>query len=173
MGAWGYKPFDNDSAMDWLGPIETHILTFITEAFTGLKRVEQVDVTYGLRKKGDKTRSGKRVQPRPKLRGSGQHEAIAAAALLAELSKSGSLPNLAYEAHKHGTFDRAIEIITSIQRNDAWIDEWNDPRAMRVSLSKLISTLTRRALAQTKLMERVKSRIVIRHTKRTHRKPKK
>ena len=32
MGAWGYEPFDNDAALDWLGPIEKRIAEHIRHA---------------------------------------------------------------------------------------------------------------------------------------------
>ena len=31
MGAWGYQPFENDSALDWLGDIERKIALSISQ----------------------------------------------------------------------------------------------------------------------------------------------
>jgi len=131
MGAWGHKPWENDSAMDWLGPIGDFALSEIRKALT-------------LSPRGDP----------------GYLEAIAAAALLQELSEKGAHPNVAYAALKDGVYDRAVATLSKIAADAQWISEWKQPDAMEAELARLTRLLLARKAAETKAQEEAMKRIV-------------
>jgi hypothetical protein len=114
MGAWGYEPFENDAAGDWLDPIENMLAKAIRSALETVKPSRHFD---------------------------GYHEAVAAAALLAESSALESRINLAYLAEKSGLFDLAIETVCEIENDAAYLAEWDKPNEARTALASLRRSL--------------------------------
>lgn len=148
MGAWGVKPFDNDSALDWLGPIEDF----------AAKRIETTLKTF--------------------KHGRDYHEAIAAAALLLELTAhhaDGSPLCLCYHATlKTNLYALATAVIEAIQKDAKWIADWKHPWKAVAILRRLHHRLALRATAEKKRQEKKKLRIIVRRSgkpgKRTPRK---
>ena len=138
MGAWGVEPFDNDSALDLLGPIEDFAAKHIEMAL----RL----VTY--RRKRD------------------YHEAIAAVALLLEFTGKSPL-NLRYEAtRKTNLYALATLAIEIIQRDSDWIAEWKDPLKVALMLKRLHRQVALHAAAGKKQDEKLKILFVRKSGKR-------
>ncbi len=135
MGAWGHKPYENDSALDWLFEVEKPMVKTITAA---LKRVK----------------AGKR--------GDYYHEGIAAAQLLLDHCRAGHLPDLSYEAMRSGVFAYAVLAIETIQADDAWIEEWKTPDVVRWMLKSMRRALLIRRAVEVKRAAKIKLRIVSR-----------
>ena len=144
MGAWGYGPFDNDSALDWLDEIEGPIIRTIDQTLS--KSRGRDDYMYQL----------------------------AAASLLAQLSRrKGELPlNLSYRAGKVDLFDKAIAAVASAQQNGDAIKAWDKPEVFLAELVKLKAQLVAIKREEAKHQKRVAARIVRRH-KRKVSKPRK
>lgn len=113
MGAWGFKPFDNDDAADWLWLIERPIVKTIE------KTLAKKTTHYSYMEK------------------------VAAAAMLAELSRRESHVNISYQASEAGLFDKAIEFVKSIQGGEL-VAEWDKPAEYSRELSTLLSELQAR-----------------------------
>lgn len=133
MGAWACGPFENDSALDWLFPLENAVTNHIR-----------------------KTLSRKRLA-------GWEHEIIAACGLLVEQSGRYSRINISYKAtypngrrvlvSKRGRkrigpsfelFQTAIDRLQAIRENEIWIETWKEPRRMREALKRLQFRLARR-----------------------------
>ena len=113
MGAWGYRPFENDSAGDWLGAlIEEPMVKAILKA---LKKVKPNYWNF--------------------------EEGIAAASLLAENCRSGRHPNLGYYALEYGVFAWGVLAIEVIQKQETWVSGFDDPEKMRAQLKSLRRSL--------------------------------
>jgi Domain of unknown function (DUF4259) len=125
MGAWGYEPMDND-ALEWLAnQVGAPLLAAIKGAFQAyLGQTEDKDDV--------KT-----------------HEAIAAAALLADLMGDQTKMKytdfrggyFGYEARSSDLVSVALKVIESILEQRDWLSGWNEPeRKIRV-LTDLVSEL--------------------------------
>lgn len=131
MGAWGYRPFDNDSALDWLYEIEKPILKTIAR-------------TLG------KTRGRDDYM--------GQ---LAAASLLVQLTQKNGLPfNLGYGAREMGLFDKAIAVANAVLQNEDQIQPWDKPERFRAELLKLKAQLIIRKREEMKRCKKLAGRIV-------------
>jgi hypothetical protein len=131
MGAWGYRPFDNDSALDWLDEIEDPILKSIEKALA-------------------KSRG----------RDDYMHK-IAACSLLVQLTQKSTLPfNLGYGAGQVGLFDKALAVVTDTLNDEAAIQPWDKPELFRKELLKLKAQLIIRKREETKRCKRIAARIV-------------
>ena len=113
MGAWHLNPYENDSALDWLGIIEDKIVPEIAKAL--------------------KSRN----------RRSGHHEAIAAAQLLVDLSDPKGKPCVAYVAYERSVYALAITTVGDIAEDGEWIGTWKTPHAVYQMLMKLRQRLRR------------------------------
>lgn len=140
MGAWDYRPFENDSALDWLGIVETDAANRIEWQLKAVKV--------------------------PNKRHSLYFEAIAAAALLAECTTRQARINLAYDADKRKLFDLAIGVVHEIAQDASWIAEWDDPKSAAAALASLERTLKAHKAAQARHATRMLARIVKRSRKR-------
>ena len=105
LGAWGYKPFANDTALDWLHPINEHIAEHITTAFTNYLQT--------------------RVTKEGRTAGHGQYEMIAAGGLLLFLTTSPPIENplKIHSALHSDTFRLAILCLEKLL-DDPWIKQW-------------------------------------------------
>lgn len=137
MGAWGTKPFQNDSALDWLGPIEEKIERTFSLALRPLKKRRQVRFVFPsrLRLRGrDKQAAARRrliakgkvrkvVEDKLTMTTHCQHEALAAVVLVR------SLPVL----HRHGfkgdgtLIDQAERVLDQLLRDEGFTATWNRP----------------------------------------------
>ena len=126
MGAWGYEPMDDDTALDWLAnEVEAPLLAAISKTLQAyMDQTEKDDV---------KTT-----------------EAIAAAALLVDLIgdhtkmkytqfHNGYLGHEAKEADLCLLAARVIEKIMEQERD--WLSNWNDPEKKVQVLKLLVSDL--------------------------------
>jgi Domain of unknown function (DUF4259) len=146
MGAWGVDPFDNDSALDWLG------------AFVARPIVREIELTLMSARWGEE---GGRA---------GYHEALAAAALLLRLTEPKTVPDISYDAINNDVFDKGIDALTRIFADKQWADTWNSPRAIRRVIDNLIRGLCLRRDSllkeQKKAFERFRGRTVPRRKRR-------
>jgi hypothetical protein len=126
MGAWGHKPFENDSALDWLAYIERPILR---------------EITFALRPDGE---------------GGGYHETIAAAALLVQMTGRRSIPDLSYLAFQEDTFSQAIAALERIRQDKSWMKTWESPACVRRRIGALISQLGVRAKEEAEQENKIK-----------------
>ncbi len=133
MGAWGHKPFDNDSALDWLDQIEKPMVSVIVAALR-------------------KVKSNKR--------GDGYHEGIAAAALLLDHCRKGHQPDLSYQAVRQGVFAWALLAVETIQKDAEWIAEWKSPEAVERELRSLHRALVARHTIEKKRQDKISIRII-------------
>ena len=127
MGAWHHGPYENDSALDWLGVVEKPIHAGIAKAL--------------------------RIKKTPNC--AGYHEAIAAAQLLVDLSDRKRRPNVAYESYNAGTYDVARTSVATILANESWISTWKSPRLVSAMLQTLAKDLKVAQARERKLAARV------------------
>lgn len=147
MGAWGYGPFDNDSALDWVDPISDAVLKSIEKQLVKQRKLEKIKNRipashYGRKRMKDGHRPLRKKQPYV-LRHYEFHESIAACGLLVEQCNSKTYINLSYQALKNGTFDKAIIVVESILKEDEWINTWKEPEEARSALRSLRNKLKR------------------------------
>ncbi len=128
MGAWGYKPFENDSALDWLGGIERAIAVEIHKAFTRMDATYEAIAAAQLLLECTSKDSRICIQydamnwytrrPRPPKRGT-----------IRPATKS--------------LFDIAIANLDKLYKS-AWPDEWDEPASSRKTIGALRRALMRR-----------------------------
>lgn len=146
MGAWGYEPFDNDTALDWLHPIEDCAAKHIEAALRAIKSLPAKSRGFG--------------------RGDGYHEALAAAALLLELSTRRATICICYHAtQKTNLYAWAVLAVEIIQRDAKWIADWKDPLKVTGMLRRLHRRLILRATLERKRAEKIRIRIVQRRVR--------
>jgi hypothetical protein len=124
MGAWGYGPFDNDSAMEWIdNDIGTPVLNSIRSKLTYF-------IQEGFNDDVEKDK------------------AMAAVALLVEFCHSpktlaaASCPiNLYFSAKEDDTFHLAITTVNLLLNDDTWINDWSYPEKKRQTLDDLLQRL--------------------------------
>jgi Domain of unknown function (DUF4259) len=138
MGAWHHGPFENDSALDWVGGIESEIAKRI--------RCEL------------KSRTSAR---------DAHFEKVAAAALLVELTVSRTPRlhlDLNYDALHRGLFTLAIKAIREVREDHEAIAAWKHPKLYAKSLDDLLDALKWRKMIATRRFNKLKARIVIRRS---------
>lgn len=155
MGAWGYGPWGNDSALDWIGgEIESPIAGVIEKT---LKKFLKQKFDRPARKTVPK---GRRRLP-PTGRPGGHEKAIAACALLNELTPyqrankaekrswprwgrlKGTRLSINHEAEGMHLFSLAVPVLKEILR-DPYIENWRDPSLAKKSVKKLLWSLERK-----------------------------
>jgi hypothetical protein len=122
MGAWGYGPFDNDHAMEWLTNCVEEPL---------LSNIEKTLETFLSDSHGDDVK---------KL------EAMAASAFLVALSSGfnsgSSVPfTIKTNARAHCLYKKGIEAISKLRSDEKWTSGWNSPRDELDVLAKLADNL--------------------------------
>lgn len=161
MGAWGYGPFCNDEALDWVDGISREIARTIRRTLLGFLKQKH------RRQRRFKVRPGTRVLP-PLGYPGGHHEAIGAAALLDELTPyrkadkparsgafrkgailsgkvEGTTLSLHWEAESLHLYSLAVRAIEAILKNDlGWIDQWDAPGSIRTMLVGLCQQLAQK-----------------------------
>jgi uncharacterized protein DUF4259 len=152
MGAaWGYRAFDNDSALDWLGAfIEQPIALVIEGTLKDFLRHKRVPLKFGRPKRTGKkigvVATGK-VEKRIGRRG-GHDDVVAAAALLDALTPYDPQRDvkicLRSEAEHERLYSLAIEALREASK-DPWIEEWELANEKRNQLANLIVSLKRKA----------------------------
>jgi hypothetical protein len=125
MNAWGYRPFDNDDASEWvLRRLEVPLAREIAKA---LRRVLE-----------KKCRT-------PKF----YNEAIAAAALLDALSPYDCGREawicLRFIAEDEGLYSLAFRVLKLIANDARWLATWEIQSQKRKEIAVLIATLKRKA----------------------------
>lgn len=140
MGAWGYGPWENDGALDWLGAPQDFLIAYIKKTLSKFMQT-----------KTDRSRSYQ------------YEEVVAAAALLDELTPYrrtnfkrggkkvigwGSIPgtrlHLHYEAEIQKLYTLAAGAVVTVEGDDEFIKSWRTPIAKRRALRKLIGSLEKK-----------------------------
>src|SRR5262249_28598321 len=117
MGAWGYKPLENDYALEWLtNDIETPMMKAIRRTFYGFLRSKRSD---DVRK----------------------HEVEAAASLLIQYSRINE--EFASRSRDDKLWTLGIKGIQKLIRDKAWLHGWNEPSQKERTLVGLLSELRR------------------------------
>jgi len=134
MGAWHHGPYENDSALDWMGLVEKPVHAAIAKAL--------------------------RLKKTPARAHYGYHEAIAAAQLLVDLSRKDRKPNLGYIAFHSGTYGMADDALQLILKDEIWIGTWKTPALVRNMLRTLIKDIRVAKAREKKASERAAARLV-------------
>jgi hypothetical protein len=124
MGSWGYEPFENDYAMEWLdNDVASVLLAQVTAKLAAF-------IQGGFEDDIEK------------------HQAEAAVALLILFCDSGNTPiesacpiNLYQQAKEQGVFDLAITTIQLLLQDTVWISAWSEPNEKQQRLEKLLREL--------------------------------
>lgn len=140
MGAWGTEAFQNDSALDWLGPIEEKVERTFALALRPLKKRRQVRFVFpsklclqgrdmtpkqaaARRRLIAKNKVKKVVEDKLTMTTHCQHEALAAVVLVR------SLPVL----HRHGfegdgtLIEQAERVLDQLLKDEGFTATWNRP----------------------------------------------
>lgn len=136
MGAWGYEPFENDSALDWFLVISRHVESTF-------RRYQSSGVPRGRGRKGYAT---------------GTHEALAACVIVIQLPELAR--SLTAESGYARSFaEAALGIATRLLRDEHYTDSWEIPaayervvRRVRNSLLRLASKVKAEREAQERLL---------------------
>jgi hypothetical protein len=144
MGAWGYRHFDSDDALDWIGANVEHPLALVIkgelQAFLKQKKVRQ--------KRNKPSHPGGRLLP-PKGYPGGHAEAVAAAALLDALSQYDTGKEawicLAPIAEEAGLYSLAVRVVRECLSDEFWLSEWELEAEKRRQLGNLVVSLKRKA----------------------------
>lgn len=133
MGAWGYGPFDNDSARDWLGPIEEKIERTFALALRPLKERKQIRFVFptrttqrARRRLITKGRFKKVVESKLTMTTYCQNDALAAVVLvrsLPKLHKSGG-----WRSDKGNLIEQAAKVLGQLLKDKGHIASWREPK---------------------------------------------
>jgi hypothetical protein len=142
MGAWGYRHFDSDDALDWIGANVEHPLALVIkgelQAFLKQKKV--------LRKRA---KSAGKYEIRAKGYRGGHQQAIAAAALLDALAQYDAGKEawicLAPIAEEIGLYSLAVRVVRECLSDEFWLSEWELETEKRRQLGNLVVSLKRKA----------------------------
>jgi hypothetical protein len=122
MGAWGCEPMDDDHAAEWLvNEVQVPLLATIKRTLqTYLNQTEQRDTKHT--------------------------EAIAAAALLADLTRGQARMkyvdlDCGWMAEEHCPWSLACTAIKKIMQDEPWISGWSDPQKKLSVLERLLAEL--------------------------------
>jgi len=128
MGAWGDQPFQDDTALDWLGGVQSEIARKVRQALrtgTGLNHYEYVEVIAAAEVLDAATGYEGTRRLRQETRG---------------------VIGLHYEAEEQRLYSRAVRALKKIERDAAWFGTWQEPakkravvRALRESLERKVS----------------------------------
>jgi hypothetical protein len=138
MGAWHHGPFENDSALDWVGKIESDIAKQIRHELKSHTTARDAHL-----------------------------EKVAAAALLVELTVNRTPRlhlDLNYDALHSGLFSLAIKAIREVREDHEAIAAWKHPKIYTKSLDDLLDALKWRKMIATRRFNKLKSRIVVRRS---------
>jgi len=141
MGAWGYRHFDNDAALDWLGCfIETPIALVIRGTFNDFLKQRRVEFKVG--------RFVKAKQKPAVGRKEGHDDVVAAAALLDGLTPYNTDRDvkicLRPNAEEDGLYTLAVRALREAIK-DPWINRWELTTEKRNQVANLIVSLKRKA----------------------------
>ena len=127
MGAWGDQPFEDDSALDWLGGVQREIAKQVRLALrtdAGLNHYEYVEVVA----------AAEVLDAATTYRGNGCRQ------------ETRGVIGLHYEAEEQRLYSRAVRALKKIERDAAWFSTWREPakkravvRALRESLERKVS----------------------------------
>ncbi len=123
MGAWGYLPYDNDSAMDWLGGVRQVVIAQIEKGLRSKSEHEVIAAAALLLDLGETRLSLELETRRDKLYGEA-HEAVSGI-----LSGMPKVVTLGKAGRGKGSTGR--------RRRVSWIDTWCSPELARTLLSLL------------------------------------
>lgn len=116
MGAWGYKPFDNDEAGEWAASVASVLAKKIEAALSRNPR------RWGLRTRGN------------------YDEIRAAADMFVSLASDKVAIHIAH-ADVERIKPKAVRALSLILEDDEYLDEWQDPKKIRKSISAQIKQL--------------------------------
>jgi hypothetical protein len=133
MGAWGYEPFSNDAAHDWVAALRQQAADYIRAALKPRKRGESA--TY------------------------------AAAGLLADLTRHGSLLDISFIALQTGLFENAEDALKRLLMDESAVSAWNDPAKYRREVGKVSRRLARRRRQKQRAHDSAMKRIVFKSRK--------
>lgn len=148
MGAWGYRHFDTDDALDWLGefvelPIALVIRGTLREFLKRKRTVKQAFCRTASLKDAPKPHKIRKAGRR-----GGHNDVVAAAALLDDLTSYDTSSTaricLRGEAEESGLYSLAAEAVREAL-DDPWIEEWELESEKRKQLASLITSLKRKA----------------------------
>lgn len=169
MGAWGVEPFENDSALDWLGRIQREVERAFKPALKPLRKTK-VHVRTGpprtvTSRRGNKATilSKAKLVERLTLPRYCQHEALAAVQLvlaLPVLQETRVAPDYTETLAR-----RAEQVLLNLKQDEAFIGFWNEPKKYVAVLDREL-TRVREVLAG---QDRAREQVVRRHVSRIRR----
>jgi len=145
MGAWGYKPFENDSALDWLGAIERAVAVEIHKALT------HVDANHEALAAAKLLLECTVADARICL----NYEAMNWYTRKPRAPKRGQI-----RPATKSLFDIAIAKLDGLYKS-AWPDEWDTPAEARKVIGSLRRALARRQRLLIRTEERRATRVKV------------
>jgi hypothetical protein len=133
MGAWGYGPWANDSAMDWIGRVADGIAEAISERLTPSTSPSEYDDVIGAADLLDSLTP----EERP---GFPEHEKVPRAKRWGRAGKEVPI-TLSYQAERMRLYSKAAKAIDSILADDEWFQAWNKPALKRDEVESLMYNL--------------------------------
>jgi len=152
MGAWGYRHFDNDSALDWMGTfIELPIALVIRGTLHDFLQQKRIRLKIS-RVKRPKDADYAIAKTKPAIgRKWGHDDVVAASALLDGLTPydTGREVKICLRAEaEHGQlYSLAVEALREAIK-DPWVEGWELVSEKRNQLANLIISLKRKARSE-------------------------
>lgn len=167
MGAWGYEPWDNDSALDWLHDLEKVVKRALAPALRPLKEEKFIRYSPRLPKRPKNFGRGSaawlawqrrlkqwrkkrlaQVVSLPTLRGSCHHDALAAVQVVLGLPV---LQQHAYDwrVSEGETYaEICARVLLNLKANESFISTWREPKQYVAVLDRELRRVRRVVRAQ-------------------------
>lgn len=136
MGAWGYKPFENDCALDWLDGVQRSVARAIYDGLTRMDNTHEALAAAQLLL--DCTSASAQINI--------EYEAMNWHTRRPRVHKRGQI------RPSKSLFDIALAVLEKLWNSD-WPDEWNEPASCR----KVIGSVRRLLCHRKRNLERKES----------------